>query len=110
MTAHRQLEEAGNNGGLGFPDSMKIHLFKSGVKESAALENALENARIAPHIGENFEKLTNHLRESVNAKILRMEGLGRTSNRNISGTFSQGHGKGEVTLDVVEVVEQLMTV
>ena len=84
--AHKMLEDANYNNGMGLDDSTKCHHFIAGIKEQAGLEYALCTARSNPQY-RDFTSLTSFLTAEVDHKNIRKQQLksGRSKDRNVSG-------------------------
>jgi hypothetical protein len=106
LEAHKKLQDAGYNGGLGLDEESKIHYFRSGIREEAKLEYAISIAH--NNLAYNtFEKYTAYLNAEVDIKNRRkaelrantqnsrqVSGL-QTGNGHNGGGKGNGKGKGE---------------
>ena len=69
--AHKMLEDAGYNGGMGMDEATKIQHFKSGIKSDAGLEVALTSLRADPTKYSDFTQVTTFLMSEVEHKTIR---------------------------------------
>ena len=72
--AHKLLEDAGYNGGLGMDEATKCHHFVSNIKEQAGLEHALSTVRSSTQY-QNFIHLTSYLTAEVDHRNIRRKQL-----------------------------------
>lgn len=93
LEAHKKLQDAGYNGGLGIDEETKIHYFRSGIREEAKLEYAISLARNNPAYN-TFEAYTAHMNAEVELKNRRKSELkANTQNsRQVSGVQSNNRG------------------
>lgn len=86
LEAHKKLQDAGYNNGLGLDEETKIHYFRSGIREEAKLEYAISIARNNPAYS-TFEKYTAYINAEVDLKNRRkVELKANTQNgRQVSG-------------------------
>ena len=93
LEAHKKLLDAGYNNGNGMDEATKIQYLRSGIKESAGLENSLTAAR-TNHLHErDFQLYVTFLSAEVETKALRRQDLRGLRDRNISNVSKDGRSK-----------------
>ena len=88
--AHKMLQDAQFNNGLGIDNSMKVQYFRQGIKSEAGIEVALATSRSQRQY-EDFEALISFLAAEVEHYKLRKVQLNNT-NRRLSSMQKGGRG------------------
>lgn len=91
--AHKMLQDAMFNNGLGMDNAMKVQYFRSGIKSEAGIEVALATSRSNVQY-EDFDALISFLAAEVEHHKLRKAQLNTAVNRRVSATASNHSGKG----------------
>jgi hypothetical protein len=86
--AHKQLEDAGYNGGVGLDDETKVQHFKTGIKVEAQLEHAISAARANP-MYHGFDQFVSYMSAEVDHKALRKSQMRTARERNVSSIGSR---------------------
>ena len=100
-SAHKELEDCDYNNGGGLDDATKIQHLRSGIKESAGLENALTHSRANNNL-RTFDGLVAFLSAEVDHKNMRRKQLHNTRDRRVSSVHGKtkgnhkGNNKGNV--------------
>jgi hypothetical protein len=81
--AHKLLQDAGYNNGLGMDDATKIQHLKANIRSEAGLETSLSQIRAAGPIYENFGRLVSFLTAEVEHNNMRNNQL-KVANRQVS--------------------------
>ena len=82
--AHKQLEDAGYNGGAGLDDETKVQHFKTGIKLKAQLGHAISAAQANP-LYHGFDQFVSYMSAEVDHKTLRKKQMKTARERYVSG-------------------------
>lgn len=91
--AHKQLQDAGYNNGLGLDEDTKIQHFKSGIKAEANLEYAITTIRSNTTRYDDFTKIVAFFRGEIDAQQIRKGQLKSGNSINVSKVTQNKSGR-----------------